>query len=125
MSSFISRGNTLIKININAGGYVSEPFNMGDYAGGTLLNLGKNWKQANIGFLISHKIDGEYAILRDEDGNTIQLKALPTDSSFAVNLPDQLFPCFFVKLWSKSNLELSSDDIPQDVNQEFIITLKG
>lgn len=113
----LSRETASIALSVLAGEALTQAVGFSQWAGGVVI-VPAEWTAANIGFYVSDIESGEYVILRDDSGSAVEITSIKTDGSRAYKLPDDVFGCTFLKLWSKNTASEA------DVNQAAVRALK-
>ena len=121
----ISRGYKTVSLTIGSAAATSEEFDMTGYAGGDVYMAGTAWTAANIGFQIAPTSGGTYVIKYDDLGAPVQISGVGTAISGAYKIPDEMFACGYVKLWSKSAVAATITDVNQDAARSITVILKG
>jgi hypothetical protein len=103
--------------SIASGQNLSETIDMRPFAGG-VLSMPAAWTAASIGFKHCATIDGTYQTLNDDAGSRVEM-AVAASGEYV--LPQELFACAFIKLWS----ETSGSDTNQGGARSFSLFLKG
>lgn len=99
------------------GANLSGAVDMRPFAGG-VLSMPGSWTAASIGFKHSATVDGTYQTLFDDAGNRVEMTVA---ASGEYVLPQEVFACAFIKLWSES----SGSDANQGGARSFSLFLKG
>ncbi|MHA1962153.1 MAG: hypothetical protein ACW99U_18265 [Candidatus Thorarchaeota archaeon] len=120
----INRENSKKDVSIPNGTAESSVINMSQYAGGLVITPSA-WSSANIGFKVSATISGTYYILRTDAGVPVQISTIKTDGARAYKMPDDVFVCHWVKLWSKNTTAATETDVNQGAARALTVLLKG
>lgn len=99
----------------------SNAFDMSIFSGGSVL-FPAAWTDASAGFKVCGTLDGTYVPLRDGSGALVQITGIITNAAAAYPLPDELFGCRFVKLWSCTSEGVATN---QAAARALIAVLKG
>lgn len=116
--------NTAIRVTIPAGAAVSEAVNAQSYFSGTagLVNIPPAWTAANLGFLVSDAIDGDFTPLRDEAGNLVQVSGIQTAAKTWYALPAAVNGALAMKLWSCTDAGVNTN---QAADRQITLAIKG
>lgn len=117
MPNEIERRNSAPTATILNGAALSGPIEMSQYAGGT-LQMPAAWTAASIAFQTSETLSGTYQPLYTTANALVEVTAAAGRN---YPLPDQLFGCKFVKLWSES----AGVGVNQGADRAIVMTLKG
>lgn len=120
----IDRNSQSETLTIASGAALSGVFDFRAFANGVVIVPG-TWTDANLGFYVCDTVDGTFVPLVDDAGAPIQISGIATNKSKAYALPDQLFPCKFVKLWSKSTTAATETDTNQGAARSLVVMKKG
>ena len=86
-------------MTIANGASLSDVLCMDGHAGGVVIMPG-TWTAASIGFKVCDTSGGTFVPLYDASGGLVQIQS-PTASNAYV-LPEELYGCRYVKLWSQN-----------------------
>jgi hypothetical protein len=117
MDGKISRNTSHVTLTIASGAALSEAVDMREYAGG-VLRLPAAWTAASLAFQHSDTANGTFQPLYKSDNSLVEM-TVAASRDYA--LPDQLFGCAFVKLWS----ETAGSNVNQGADRAFALHLKG
>lgn len=102
------------------GAALSEALDVRVYAGGT-ISFPAGWTAATLGFKHCSSVGGTYQPLLKKDGVTRVEMTVTTGSDAA--LPDEIFGCSFIKLWSENGSGVDTNQATAD--RVFSLSLKG
>jgi len=86
-------------MTIANGAALSDVLCMDGHAGGVVIMPG-TWTAASLGFKVCDTSGGTFVPLYDASGGLVQIQS-PTASNAYV-LPEELYGCRYVKLWSQN-----------------------
>ena len=78
------------------------------------------WTSANIGFKVCATEDGTYVQLNDKDDALVEISSPAVSEAY--NVPSEIFPSMFLKLWSQDG---SSSDTNQAAARTLTVVLKS
>lgn len=113
----IERRYRMATLTIANGAALSDAVDVRAFAGG-VVSMPAAWTAASIGFKHAPTVDGTYQPLYDDSGTLVAASAA---ASRDIVLPDTLFACSFVKLWSEN----AGSDANQGAERSIKISLKG
>lgn len=102
---------------IQNGASLSNALDVRPFAGG-VLSMPEAWTGASIAFHHSPAYEGTFQPLYDETGGLIEITAA---AGRDIVLPDTLFACSFIKVWSEN----AGAGQAQAATREITISLKG
>lgn len=120
----IGRGFYVGTLTIASGTSITGELDMRTYAGGFVF-IPSTWTAANLGFKMSPTNGGNYGIANDYLGAPIQISGIGTAEYAPYQIPDEMFPAGYVKLWSKSTTAATETDVSQGAERTLIVVLKG
>lgn len=117
----ISRTSIAVTTTIVSGAALSGAINSQLFPGGSII-VPAIWTAANIGFKVCDTLGGTFVPLRDQYGGLVQITGIQAAEADAYPLPDALFGCLFVKLWSCT---AAGVDTNQGADRAITVVLKG
>ena len=116
MSNSIKRFYSSSVVTIPNGSAVSDVLEVREFAGG-VVSMPAAWTAANIGFKHCAAPNGTFQPLRDATGALVEIVA---SAAGEFVLPDALFACQFVQLWSES----AGSNVNQGADRPITVSLK-
>jgi len=107
-----------VTVTIANGANLSGAFDMSGMAG-AVVHMPAAWTSASLGLKVASDESGTYQVLRDDDGNLIQVDSPAASNSYV--LPAATFPVRWAKLWSQDG---SGNDAAQGAARSLVIDLK-
>ena len=121
---FLRRQATMLIATIANGAAISDELDITDFSGGIVITPAA-WTAANIGIKVAEKGGGTFAILRGVTGTAVQISGVLTTASRAYVLPDEVFACGSIKLWSKNVAAATETDNNQGAERLINVLLKS
>ncbi len=113
----IERRITSGVVTIANGAALSDVIDFRQHAGG-VLSMPAGWTAAKIAFKHSPNANGTFQPLYDESGSRVEV-SVAASGDYAI--PDKVFGCAFIKLWSETN----GGDTNQGADRPISFTLKS
>lgn len=117
MTPAIERRYRQVTITIASGAALSNVIDFRPYAG-AILDMPAAWSTGSIAFYHSATMDGTYQPLYDDTNALIEVSA---EAGRSYVLPDKLFACAFIKVWS----ETGGSNVNQAASRDLTLSLKG
>lgn len=121
---FLRRQATMLIATIAINTAISDELDFTDFSGGIVI-IPVAWTAANLGIQVAEKGGGTFAILRNATGTPVQISGIKVDGVRAYALPDEVFACSSIKLWSKNAAAATETDTNQTAARSLNVLLKS
>ena len=124
MSKNMTRHQSMQLATIDNGTAITGAIDITEFSSGVVITPAA-WTDANIGIKVSQASDGTYVVLHDVSASPVQIAGITTDASLAYTLPDEIFACGHIKLWSKNTTVATITDNNQGAARSLWVILKS
>lgn len=118
----IVRDTDVASVTIPINTALSEAVDISQFSGG-MIEIPAVMTACNLGFKGCDTAGGTYKIVRKGLGKTVAEVEIKSDEAGLYPLPDELFGCLYIKVWSKNTA--SEADVNQAAARAIKLHLKG
>ena len=98
---------------------LSDVLCLDGHAGGVII-MPATWTAASIGFKVCDTATGTFVPLYDSSGGLVQISSPTASNAYA--MPDELYGCRYVKLWSQNG---SGTNTTQASSRSLTVMMKS